>query len=47
MGGQAGRPDRAEGQGGGAIRPAAREDNPRLVELERACPQGSGLLIAS
>ena len=32
---------------GDAIRPAVPDDNPRLVELERACPQGSSLLIAS
>jgi len=31
----------------GAIRPAVAADNPALIELERACPQGSGLLIAS
>ncbi|MBN1836931.1 MAG: hypothetical protein JW820_13840 [Spirochaetales bacterium] len=37
----------AAGGPGEAIRPAVPEDNPRLVELERACPQGSDLLIAS
>jgi GNAT superfamily N-acetyltransferase len=30
-----------------SIRTAVPEDNPRLVELERSCPQGSSLLIAS
>lgn len=32
---------------GEAIRVATREDNPRLIELERACPQGTSLRIYS
>jgi hypothetical protein len=32
---------------GEAVRSAVREDNLRLIDLERSCPQGSHLLIAS
>jgi GNAT superfamily N-acetyltransferase len=40
-------PSAGQAPRGEPIRPAVPQDNRRLIELERSCPQGSRLLIAS